>query len=206
MAKVSFWMFAHMLFNPELISVVREETAPAFASRDLDGRSLEACPRFDGIWCEALRLYSSAVSTRYTLDDTAIGGKTLRKGNFVIMMSRQIHLDSKTFGDRVSEFDSKRFIVNKTLRRSSDFKPFGGGATLCPGQTLAKRGILAFVALVLHRFDIGLAEPQTFPRADENSPAIGGIIRPVPTDRLIVKLSPRHPVNSGNGSGTGNAE
>lgn len=86
---------------------------------------------------------------------------------------RQLHLNSSVFGDDANSFDALRFMKKKHLARSPSWRPFGGGQTLCPGRFVAQQTILTFVAIVLHEFDIELAFPQTFPRADEGRPVLG---------------------------------
>ena len=66
-----------------------------------------------------------------------------------------------------------RFINQKDLVHSSNWRPFGGGQTLCPGRFMAQQTVLTFVAMVLHKFDIGLAWPQRFSRVDQEKPVLG---------------------------------
>ena len=62
---------------------------------------------------------------------------------------------------------------NTRLGRSSSWRPFGEGQTLCPGRFAAQQTILTFVATLLHEFDLELAFPQSFPRVDEWRPVLG---------------------------------
>ena len=105
--------------------------------------------------------------------DTVVGGKLLRKGHKLMVSGRQLHIDSDVFGGHADQLDSARFAREPKLQRSRNFRPVGGGATLCPGRFLAKHMGLSFVALVLDRYDVCLAEPQAFPKCMESKPAIG---------------------------------
>lgn len=51
------------------------------------------------------------------------------------------------------EFNYKRFLKPKKHNPVA-FRPFGGGATLCPGRHFASTEILAFASVILLRFDI----------------------------------------------------
>ena len=178
-----------MLFEPGLLEVIRAETATAFANSSLDLNYLEkSCPRLQGLWLEVLRLTVSSSSVRYITEDTTIGDKRLRSGNILINSCRQLHFNESVFGEHVTEFDSRRFVNNKSLSGSSSWKPFGGGVSLCPGRLVARRAAYAFIALVLYRFDIELAYTQPFPKPEEKTPDLGVFMSP---DDLVLTISQR---------------
>ena len=65
------------------------------------------------------------------------------------------HSERKVYGESVDDFDHKRFIRTHTKRLNPvGFRGFGGGSTLCPGRHFASTEIIAFVALMVLRFDI----------------------------------------------------
>ena len=85
-------------------------------------------------------------------------------------------------------------MQDKSLARSTSFRPFGGGQTLCPGQHIARKAIFTFVALLLSRYDISIAPKQkgakpVFPRLDELKPALGAM-GPVAGDDVLLVLRP----------------
>ena len=184
-------MLSYMLFEPELIGIVREETRGSFTHGEPDVKYLEEkCPRLNGIWDEVLRLSAYSSSVRYITEDTIIGGKMLRKGNRIMIPNRQLHFDEKVFGDRVKDFKSARFLDNDVLTRSLSWRPFGGGTTLCPGRFIAKKSVIAFVAMLLYRFDIALLGEQRFPRFEEGNPVLG-IMSSKKGDDLSIQLTAR---------------
>lgn len=129
-------MISYIIFYPELIDIVRIETDRAF---DNDGRVNfhylnESCPRLSAIWNETIRLTTSSASVRHLSADTIIGGKILRKNNRVMIPYRQLHFNEEVFGKDVHRFDPDRFLKNEALQRSSSWRPFGGGITMCPGR------------------------------------------------------------------------
>ena len=177
------------------MNIVQAEIEAAWSSDTLDVKYLCAhSPSLDAIFCEALRLNGGAMVSRKVLEPTDIGGKVLAAGNAVIIPSRQLHTNKDVWGSDVKEFDAFRFAKKKSLGRHSSFRPFGGGVTYCPGRVLAKEEVFGFVALVLHRFKIKLAQldrnenkKQTFPKLDESKPALG-ITGPVQGMDVIVDM------------------
>ena len=181
-------MLSYILFEPGLIDIIRTETATAFLNDSIDFHYLERqCPRLQGLWLEVLRITVSSSSVRYITANTNIGGKILRSGNVLINSCRQLHFDESVFGEDISRFDSKRF-VNRNLEKELSWKPFGGGASLCPGRFVARRIACIFVALFIHRFDVQLAFKQGFPVAEQGKPDLGVFASP---DDLFLNIKPR---------------
>ncbi|KAI9707823.1 MAG: hypothetical protein M1820_004428 [Bogoriella megaspora] len=171
--KGAFWMLAYTVFRPDLVDILREETAPAFKGETVDLDYIwNHCPQLRAVWDETLRMTAFSSSVRYVNKETVIGNKILRKGNRIMMPYRQVHLDSSIFGSDVEQFDSERFMKNERRRRHQ--MAFGGGSTQCPGRHLATQIIMVWVAMMLHRFDIDLpAGDRKFPEAEEANPVLG---------------------------------
>ena len=182
-----------MLFEPELLAVIRDETTPAFANGTLlDAQYLEKyCPRLNGIWYETVRLTAYASSIRTVTEDTIIRETVFRKGNRIMIPNRQLHFDRGIYGDDVDSFRSIRFLENKNLLRSLSWRAFGGGATLCPGRYVARQSVITFVAMLLQRYEIELARPQTMPRLEEGYPVLG-LMGSKEGDDLVVRLRPNN--------------
>lgn len=168
-------MLAYILNEPGLVEVVREETKAAFQNGEVDFHYLnDCCPRLGAMWDETIRMSAYSASVRYITEDTVISGKVLRKGNRLMIPYRQLHFDETTFGDSVHNFKADRFLENKTLTRSDSWRPFGGGTTMCPGRYIAKQAVIMFVAMVLQRFDVKIAEPEKeFPEPELRKPVLG---------------------------------
>jgi cytochrome P450 len=148
------------------------------------------CPLTNSVWNETLRLSAASSSVRYITEDTIVGGLKLRKGNKVMVPYRQLHFNEEIFGDRIAEFNPRRLYDNPALLKSPSWRPFGGGATMCPGRFVAKQGVISLIAMALHRFDISLEGKQPFPMAKEGNPVIG-LMSNQPGSDLSVRLSPR---------------
>ncbi|KAM0247338.1 hypothetical protein ACHAQJ_009895 [Trichoderma viride] len=171
--KAAFWLLSYMLHTPSLVQVIRDETKGAFNE---NGKvNLEylhhKCPQLDAMWNETIRMTAYAASVRFITEDTIIGGKILRKGNRLMIPYRQLHFD--IFGKTAGSFDHDRFLKNRNLTQNSNWRPFGGGNTMCPGKYMAKRSVLLFIAMLLQRFDIEMDGYQPIPAADEGKPVLG---------------------------------
>ena len=83
------------------------------------------------------------------------------------------------------------------MKKSASYKPFGGGVNYCPGRFLAKQEMLVFVALVLNRFEVGVADvgkggekvagEQFFTKLDMATPALG-VNGPVKGEDVFISL------------------
>lgn len=156
---------------------------------------LEDSPLLNSTYDEVLRHTNNAMGVRLVVNQTKIGGKTLRPGRKLLMPYRQMHLDRDVWGPGAANFDAGRFMRDKSLSRSSSFRPFGGGNGYCPGRFLARREVFMFVATVLRRFELGLlpssdGSKPTCPDLDETTPT-GGILSPVAGQDVIVQVQPR---------------
>lgn len=188
-------MLAFILQSPSLHQAIGDEIAPAWlstgtlASEHVDKHS----PRLEAVFLEVLRLMNSPSTARTVISDTVVGGKQLRAGAKVMVPYRQLHLNQSIFGSTAASFDADRFQRDETLARSSSYRPFGGGLTLCPGRFIARSEVLMFVASVLWRFDVkvlkwsGKMENAGFPEPEDRNPPIG-LMGPIKGHDVIVEL------------------
>ena len=201
--RMCFWLVGHTIYEPSLVSTIRNEIGPAIKAGKLDINYLvedQNCPMLNAAFNETLRYTNASASGRVVLSPTNIGGKTLYPGAKVYMPYRQSHFSDEVFGSNMFEFDPQRFVSNKELAKSPAYRPFGGGTQYCSGRFLARREVVGFLAFILDQFDIGLRNTsgddapesgmQHFPRMDINKQNIG-VISPVPGDDIILSIKPR---------------
>lgn len=161
------------------MELAKEETESGWSSGQLNIKHLcSNSPNLDSIFYEVLRLNNTAAAVRVTSQKTILGGKELHPGSTIVIPFRQLHMNESVWGTDVSQFEPSRFLKKKSWARSPSFRPFGGGATLCPGQTLARYEVFGFIAVLLHRFDVSLArnssgENPPFPRLNSMTPSFG---------------------------------
>lgn len=195
--KLCFWMMAYIIHDSSLYEAIRNEIDPAVSNGQagLESR-LEDCQRLVAIYNEILRLNTASVSIRSVDAPTDVGSVTMCAGAKVLIPYRQLHFDESVFGDNAAHFDAERFFARPELSKSPSFRPFGGGTTYCSGRHVAKREVLTFVALVLHRYDIKVAaeapdQPNhRFPRCDVKKPCLG-VLPPVAGDDVNVVVRKR---------------
>jgi len=133
--KLGFWMLAYILFNPEVHRNLKAETSLAYRDGLMDIPYLmKECPRLEAVYLETMRITSGALSARKIIKPTRIGTKILSSPNTILITFRQLQLSKKVFGEIPSHFDPDRFLNDKTLINSLNFKPFGGGHNYCPGR------------------------------------------------------------------------
>ena len=186
-------MLTYMMYDPELLQSVRNEVEYSITKDgNIDIQSLlDHSTVLEAAFHETLRVTSVNSSARNIEAPVIIGGKKLATNGKIMMPYRQLHLDENIFGPEPKAFKVDRFLKNKDLSRSPSFKPFGGGSTYCSGRFVAKREIMAFVALAVHLYDLRLQDPeQAFPRLDETKPTLG-IMDPLKADEVVLVITPR---------------
>ena len=112
---------------------------------------------------------------------------------------RELHNNVDVFGKDVDLFSATRFL-DTDLHKSSYFKPFGGGVTVCKGRYLAKRTTLVHVALLLQKFSFEIVERNgtalesgKFPphEIDQVAPNMG-IMAPKKGQEMYVNIAERN--------------
>ncbi|KAG8965697.1 hypothetical protein FRC00_003172 [Tulasnella sp. 408] len=196
----AFWVLAYILSTPGLKDRILLEIGPALKSRtkidddpDIDIAYLvspKSCPLIHSCLYEAMRLTSGSLSTRLVEKPTAIGTYTLYPRNAVFVPSRIVHLAEDHWGPDVLQFDPDRFIKRPEELRPGNMwlRPFGGGATICPGRQYAGNEVKLFVAAVLRRFEVELRPGESVPPVDNSIPSAGMM---KPARDVAVELAPR---------------
>lgn len=195
---------SYLLHDPALLVSIQDETEPAFGNGKADmAHLLDSSPRLNALFDEVLRITNSSSSIRSVASDTLVGGFTFRAGTKVIIPYRQLHLDEAAWGPDANIFDAKRFLKHKNLNRSPSYRPFGGGSTYCPGRFIARQEVVAFVAIVLRKFDVKLGGgrrrrrrsqkglEQKFPLLEEKKPCLG-VMGPAEKEDLLIEVSQRN--------------
>ena len=184
-------MVTQILFDEQLRKAVKEEVNTAWQSEDLDVKFLCAnATVLDRTFHECLRLKAGAMMGRKVLAPTRIGNKLLNPGGTVLIPTRQLHSNPNVWGTDHQQFSEARFANNQGLLKHSSYRPFGGGVSLCPGRKAAREQVFAFVAILIHRFDIKLNRDirQEFPSLNISTPALG-VTGPAKGMDILVELS-----------------
>ena len=170
-----FYTLVHIYSDPQLISDVRDELAtsgfvgtPETLSQNPNLLAMpENCPLLYSTWQEVLRVHALGAGARYILEDVLLDDTfLLRKGMVVQMPMAVMHSDAAAWGDDVKNFQPRRFLKQSPTRKSgfkqnfTAYRPFGGGASMCPGRHLVTLETLGLAACMLSRFDFIPVEGQ----------------------------------------------
>ncbi|KAI0018952.1 cytochrome P450 [Xylariomycetidae sp. FL0641] len=194
----AFWLIYHIFSDHQVLADCRQELS--LVCRVVNGtrmididRVKSSCPTLLSTFKEVFRFHGTGVATRMVTEDEVLepGHFLLRKGSMLVIPAAVQHNLPTMWGTRVTDFQHKRFLQDRTGKRSQSFSPvafrgFGGGLTLCPGRHFATTEILAFVSLVVLRFDI---QPEAgFWELPKMKPGIG---LHEPRGDLDVQITPR---------------
>ena len=179
-----FYLIVHIFSDPDLLRDIRKEIETTSVSSISGTTSLriltmrEKCGLLYSTFQELLRVRALGSSVRYVREDILLQGQYLLKKGMVVQMPMAVmHSDSSAWGADVDEFQPRRFL--KALNGTKNFKtnatayrPFGGGASLCPGRHFVTLEAMALAACLVLRFDIEPAEGKWhIPRQKQESMA-----------------------------------
>lgn len=179
-----FYTLLHIYSDPRLISDIRDELeisgfvgTPEDIAQNPDLLAMpEACPLLYSTWQEVLRVHALGAGSRYILEDVMLEDTfLLRKGMVVQMPMAAMHSDVTAWGDAAKEFQPRRFVKQSSTSRGfkpnyTAYRPFGGGASMCPGRHFVTLETMALAACMLSRFDLSPVDGQwNIPRQKQES-------------------------------------
>ncbi|TEA20896.1 25-hydroxycholesterol 7-alpha-hydroxylase [Colletotrichum sidae] len=173
-----------LLKGRSLFDAVRAEALqalvvdPKTGKKDFDARKLVSMPLMQSIYVEVMRLHVSIGITREIMEDTMLDGYRLRKGALIQAPTNLLHQDDEIWerdSHKASEFWAERHVryvakVDETTGQTttekvfvmagkpSEFFPYGGGVSMCPGRHFTKQEILLTLATLVARSDMELVE------------------------------------------------
>lgn len=173
-ANTTFWVLYHIFSNPSALRDMREElftvskadsTTDRPICRTLDLSLIKTrCPTLVAMLDETLRFRSSVINIKQVQHDTTLADRYLLKKDGIVMIPGQsIHHDKEIWGSHADVFDHLRFFSpqgKRNLSSTSAFRPFGAGATMCPGRHFSTNVILSLVAMVVSQYDFTPVEGQ----------------------------------------------
>lgn len=163
-----FYMLLHVISDPILLRDVREEIERTSLQYNADEKThylkvltmREKCSLLYSTFQEMLRCHALGSSVRYVREDILLQDQYLLKKGMVVQMPMAVmHSDPSAWGADVHRFQPRRFL--KSLHNAREFKtnatayrPFGGGASLCPGRHFVTLEAMALTASFVLRFDV----------------------------------------------------
>jgi cytochrome P450 len=165
-----FYMLVHIYSDAALLRDIRAElesisvsTSPAnlpprYILRILTMR--EECRLLHSTFQESLRFHAQGAGSRFVREDTLLDNQYLLQKNMVIQMPMAVmHFDPAIWGTDVASFQPRRFLKQTVTQAGSKqnltaYRPFGGGASLCPGRHFVKLEALALTACIVLKYDM----------------------------------------------------
>lgn len=129
------WTFFCLAQSSEWLARVTDEIESSLAGQLPSANDLVALPVLRAVIEEVLRLYPPAYSLflRRAVEDVALDGFTIRKGDLVQITPFTMHRDPRWFADPL-QFNPGRFLKDPDWPRYA-YLPFGNGPRVCIGQS-----------------------------------------------------------------------
>ena len=181
-----FYMLVHIFSDPDLLRDIREEieTTSVACMGGKTRRCLkvltmrEKCVLLHSTFQELLRVHALGSSVRYVREDILLQDQYLLKKGMVVQMPMAVmHSDLSAWGADIQEFQPRRFLklrndTKEFKTNATAYRPFGGGASLCPGRHFVTLEAMALAACLALRFDVVPAEGKwEIPRQKQESMA-----------------------------------
>lgn len=151
------WTMFHLTAEPglqdRLAAQARERLGPADTPADLEG--LAALEPFEHLALEAIRLHPVVPFNVFEpVADTVVAGVAVQARTKIFTLARPPMLDPARFPEP-RRFRPDRWAQGQTDPRA--YLPFGAGARVCPGRSLATAEMRLVLAMLLKRFRLELA-------------------------------------------------
>lgn len=170
------WVLYYMYSQPSLLQEAREAISSFVhdLSDSSRGRTYRAdvaeivagYPLLASLVQETLRVQSTNASARMVLKDTLLDdGYLLKKDSVLLIPSAELHASAAVWGPSFKDFDPRRFMqksANRAKIQASAYRPYGGGASLCPGRYLAANEILITLVIMVLRYDLNPVRGRWF--------------------------------------------
>lgn len=163
-----FYMLVRVLSDPDLLRDIREEIETTSIQYDAGESTYylriltmrEKCALLYSTFQEILRVHALGSSVRYVREDILLQDQyLLKKGMIVQMPMAVMHSDPLAWGTDSKDFKPRRFLklpdnAKEFKTNTTAYRPFGGGASLCPGRHFVTSEAMALTASFILRFDI----------------------------------------------------
>ncbi|KAH6629053.1 cytochrome P450 [Boeremia exigua] len=199
-AVTAFWLLFHLFSDKSLTVSVREELSSVTEISSLEKVKIvnlstvrDRCPTLVAVLNETLRYHSTVINIKQVQHDTTLDGQYLLKKNGIVMIPGQsVHHNQDIWGATADTFDHQRFLSSnsrKNLSSTSAFRPFGAGATMCPGRHFSTNVILSLATMVLLKFDVSPSDGEWQEPTKRNADMWNAM--PKPDQDIDVEFVPR---------------
>lgn len=179
-----FYMLVHIFSDPDLLRDIREEIEATSVTYVTGGTTCylriltmrEKCVLLHSTFQELLRVHALGSSVRYVREDILLQDQYLLKKGMVVQMPMAVmHSDPSAWGADVKDFQPRRFLklrndAKEFKNHATAYRPFGGGASMCPGRHFVTLEAMALAACFVLRFDVVPVEGKwKIPRQKQES-------------------------------------
>jgi cytochrome P450 len=197
-------LLLNILSTPSLLDAIRLELPSSISEPsslpNIDIPSLRTkCSLLTSTYHETLRHIASNSSGRSVLSDTYLSSThtdhppiLLKKSSVLQIPGGVLHTNPTLWGPDVEAFNPRRFMTkdgDSVHAIRAAYRPFGGGATLCPGRHFAFVEVTAVVAAIVGGFEVKPeieGEPWRLPRKDEKRMPLS-VLKPVGDVRIRIR-------------------
>ena len=147
------WIFYLLSQHPDVVQKIREEVDTIAPDGRIRFEQLRQFAYLDSVIKEAQRIYPAAWGfSRECIEDADIMGYKVPKKSIITLPIWAMHRHPH-YWDEPEVFNPERFANADTIPKYTYF-PFGGGARVCIGNSLATMQMQLVVATVLQHVDI----------------------------------------------------
>lgn len=152
---LSFALF-YLLQNPAVLARAQAEVDEVWGADEPAFGQVAKLRYVRRVLDEALRLWPTvpAYSREATVDTTLAGKYPMRKGDWMLVLTHQLHRDP-VWGPDPERFDPDRFLPARAKSRPGHaYRPFGTGERACIGRQFAIHEAVLVLGTILQQFDI----------------------------------------------------
>ncbi|MDB2384749.1 cytochrome P450 [Endozoicomonas sp.] len=153
------WLTHLLSIHPDIQADLRQEVL-AFSDADFDRWPLPKTPLMNACIHESMRMKPVAPFLYATANnDTVLGNLAVPKGVMLLVLTSHLSNDEKAFPD-ADTFNPYRWLGDNPAK-IGNMVPFGGGARVCPGRSLAMVEMKLAMSRLLRRVELKPADGGT---------------------------------------------
>ncbi|TYI80661.1 hypothetical protein E1A91_D05G104200v1 [Gossypium mustelinum] len=159
-AVSAIWGLMLLASHPEWQTRIRGEVSELCKGGVLSFDVLHKMKALKMVVLEVLRLYpATAFVSRQALTNLKLGDVEIPKGVNIWLGMLELHTNPNFWGADSEKFNPERFAdgISKACKSNQAYIPFGLGARVCPGQSLAMTQLQVLFAVILSNFNLTMS-------------------------------------------------
>ncbi|MBA0836183.1 hypothetical protein Goarm_008417 [Gossypium armourianum] len=159
-AVSAVWGLMLLASHPEWQTRIRGEVSELCKGGVLSFDVLHKMKALKMVVLEVLRLYpATAFVSRQALTNLKLGDVEIPKGVNICLGMLELHTNPNFWGADSEKFNPERFAdgISKACKSNQAYIPFGLGARVCPGQSLAMTQLQVLFAIILSNFNLTMS-------------------------------------------------